>query len=1673
MPLSLLKTQLNSAVKDDELTLVDNLIPGFGDFSNELFEKDSITVRESHLKLEDDRLELSGVSDLPLWGQVPICVEFTYLSDQLHFKLDATLPEARALEIPSFRVTNLSLSFSNQPEEEIEGALTGDIRLFNGAFVKVSLGLPVIPDSWYFSMEAAPVDIPDLKTMGEWIGLANIVDFLPEGMGAIEGLQLSGFNVVFNPSEKSVDYLGLGISAKKFQILPELLNLEEANFSLQVSSPFQAENRSVSLGIGAAIMIQAVSLPVSLERSGDGDWSLYLQDTFSHEVPSLSDLISNFGGAGLIAALPPQVTAITNLRINELGVEFNEKTRVVHSLSLGISNEEWTIIPDHISVNDSELKLAVHQPFSEARTIQGEVSSTLMLGDVVVYLRASLSDTFAFEGSIPEIPLTILLKELLGDVKLPDLLPDLSFEDISVAVTPSKGDFVFSGKSKMVWTLGNENLECSVDLTISRSESNLTCSVGVTATGPVMVATDVLTFNSASLVFNLNADKTWAISADSSVKVFEHSLAFKARFEKGVEGQQLTLSSTHETEKALLKITGVASINYREIGIVIEKPVASDVYGWTLYADGGMQIEPALRLDGRIDLVKAAGAFELIFKPREAKLNLPIFPKQGNMKQDIEGVLSLEGFSFKKTTDQWHLQASGSLTLNGLPIAVNRLLNPSQPEVPFKIDSTFKINHKGAEVSVKSPFHFPVPFPDITIDKTPISVGTGAIGISELSLKIGSSIDLTTRLGIALPQKTNFIFGSRPDGNPNFELFKTYITEDFVNSSFDIGLTVGTGGISANLYSSPLKQDILTIQRKDGSSYCDFDFGELGALLFVIPEFKLDFATSSLQAKGGFRIHPDKPLSLPLGPLKKLLEGLGAKVIGDALPSKLPLKGVSIYDEARQEFKHDELIALLNSLSENSLPKEVAEAIREVSKYSNLLPDALKPYLNFEIPQSLFFHVEVTPDLSLKCNFSVYDPSRPKEEQAGIAPIKMLMPGSPTSLLGIQLYGFSIGQLWSGALLLAEVDFISDQFDMIEMAASLVASAVAGDDNPLASSKDIHKRFMARNVFVPIIYQAGVPIPIPLFYDQIGFETTTAVGGNVQGHIGFPRPQLSITELLKALVNVKEFIVNKDYFFKPEDKPEGLDLKVQLPNNFLKLPKYLGGHVLGHQGDFEISGYQIATKTLNFLKRTSLKDIVEIIPLEHRRGQIGGAKIIGPINLPELRWLITTVEEFEDPTIYRPLGISDGEREKVLELIPPHGNVNEGVVTFLAAAWDIGVAQLDCRFAMLAGEGNFGTGVSLKGKVQNTLDFSLKGRLAVSTKPTPGISIVGKSHFTFGGLQIFDSEGVVLIKDEHFIIAGKFHLFDPVHSAVNVSGDIDAVISQTALSLKGRVNVDILKGIFSSESNIEIRNGNLWVKSSFLSQFVEFQVYTDPTVVRIDFNLASFFGLRNQLWISKDGKSVRGKINASVGSLSFSSDFNSINSTNTISGSCAFHLGAIKLLNGDINVSPDAFSLALKLDLPRTEISSFNSNLSGSINRYGFTVSGGWGLWLGLNFGGGLKVGIRGSGTLRLDGSGLTSSIEIQGELGLINLPKVVASSSFRIWYGRPCLLLAWNAYGISGGFNNLLAIALDGTGVTPRLEGDPYRWEVWKKHGGVCLSSGWKSWGDDIHLEWPHELRP
>src|SRR6185503_18159257 len=354
-----------------------------------------------------------------------------------------------------------------------------------------------------------------------------------------------------------------------------------------------------------------------------------------------------------------------------------------------------------------------------------------------------------------------------------------------------------------------------------------------------------------------------------------------------------------------------------------------------------------------------------------------------------------------------------------------------------------------------------------------------------------------------------------------------------------------------------------------------------------------------------------------------------------------------------------DFITAIETLGGFKVPAEVIDTLKIMESRFDALPDRFKSYLKIEIPDRFEFNISITTDGGTRGRIWVQ----------GDKPIKFLMPTvGPIGpqLRGTELYGLTFGEILGGQLLILNVDARVDTFDLVTLALALVLPL---DKLPLAPNpRALTNRFIIKDLFMLVIYQPVIPIPVPLFFGELGIEYLGLEGIAFQTHWGFPKPKLNMGEASAIFSQFKRFFTDHNYLLDAGKAPKDLTLQLNIGSNYIGLPKYLGGSVLGTQRPLApINAFENLAHLLNFLKTLTLNEVVQAIPLDQR---VGNEQVIfGPLNI-KATWLMTTPDEFKR-VAYQRLNVSSGDTASFLAVLPAvaaakGGGTNEqGLVLFL------------------------------------------------------------------------------------------------------------------------------------------------------------------------------------------------------------------------------------------------------------------------------------------------------------------------------------------------------------------------------------------------------------------------
>lgn len=1137
---------------------------------------------------------------------------------------------------------------------------------------------------------------------------------------------------------------------------------------------------------------------------------------------------------------------------------------------------------------------------------------------------------YGLEWTLETVDLGAIATLFLDGATLPEELPNLAFADVTATIRPSTGAFSLSAASAGAWAFPANgggltiseaafNLERIVAGTGTERTSQIKASVSIQGDESVDIAAD-FTLNGFGLAFELEGSD-WQVQGNVAATLFDESLTLAATYAQQEGVRSLLLSASAPGLRELISLNGSGSFGIMGLALAYSRAVTvpgepASPAEWSLAAQGRMAVPDVFDFEGTLTLSKTATETSLAFEPETAVVTLPM-----PASDDATMTLAFGEISFVRRTptsviprSTWVFEASTALSFVGWHSDV-------QARLPEAINATFRATNNSVRVTadrVLAPFDFELPAIEID-DDLRIALGSARLDVTDLAIGLGQSIELSARIGVGLPSELNNLFGIKENGDPALELFNTFDPTQPDDTTVEVELTINAvGGIRLVPRTAILKA--VELVEENGITFWHLDLGDFGAVKFQVPVFGYNASNSSFQTSGGFEVV--RPLSLPLTPAKLLLKAAGMDAIANGIPDGIPLRPIAILDD-QGNFQTEALVELLEQVSDGDLPDELGDALNTIGDQLERLPSSFRDYLNVQIPESFSFDLAVTPTGEIRLNAQVNE---------GDPPVRLLYPSfSPLpvpmpALNGVELRRLSLGTLSGGSLFLLQVDAELDQFDLLTLAGSLL---IPSDRNlPLPDSRDLHRRLVLNNLFMIIVYQTGIPIPIPLFYDTLAIDYLGLEGINFETRAEFPEPSLNLAEMSEVLSKLKRFFTDRDYLLDPNDPPEDFNLRFTfpLPHNFLQLPEYLGSQKLGSADTgVEIDAYRNLAHLLNGFKTLSLNELIQAVPLEHRVNHVDVS--FGPLSMGA-GWLVTTPGEFQQlaahpadrQRVYDQMGFTSDEAATAAFAIAPlpataEPTQAEGLVALLRGNCNLAnIASLDAVFGLAAsGPQGFSTGFRIAGNITHVLDLELAGLVAINspnpTTPTTtdAFRLAGHSHLTLLNHRIFT--GDVQILNDTFQLSGALSLF-PANSPLQINGQLSGLISPSQFYLSGDVSTS-LAGFELVGTKALLDNQRLFVQGSWLGVTTTLDVTArGQTVIlqgQVDVDL---WGLQANLGIDIDtaqGAIVKGQVQG----------INLLNGAFRLSGA-----------NGQPNPS---VLLQVGPNLPLT------ANLSGAVSLLGFT----------------------------------------------------------------------------------------------------------------------------------------
>ncbi|HET7234508.1 MAG TPA: hypothetical protein VFJ16_31135 [Longimicrobium sp.] len=1044
------------------------------------------------------------------------------------------------------------------------------------------------------------------------------------------------------------------------------------------------------------------------------------------------------------------------------------------------------------------------------------------------------------QGAAPIDIGAILSRFVPGGIALPPELPGI--EGLTISGVEGSFDltthaYAFQGTASIArFTAGTLTLsEATGSLSLSGTGAalqELTVTVSAHARQELVPELQVETVTFELHLKRGDAGWEWRVGGSLAIRLLDlPSLTLKADAGNG----RFAFSAVPESPLAW-SVPGVVEGSFGRLELELKR-AESGAIAWHLEGAGALKVASLPRASGTLGIYDEPGKKGFAFTADEGQepltVEIPLVP--GMEAMTVGGTFRLDQFSILKEAE-WEVAVESTLRL-----IVPR---PSSPQSDDPVDRSLALlndllgnpvtarlaaSAAGVTLHARNLPRIPIPVP-VVVNGELVMDRMGRIGVDAIDLRLGSSFHAEATLALTLPEEINNVFGEE-NGKPRVRLLnREFRVTLSVDSARGLGFELGSSPIDlrgSGLFADEVEETPagprtwtrftlgpvtfrfaeIPDPQEAGKKWWHFDFAELGEVAFLKP--RLTFDGASFAASGGFNIVRD--VRLPAGPLRAGMRQLGLNALADALPDSIPLLDLHVLRDdgaGGRVFDADAFVDVLERIRADTglqVPvEELRPVVRLLAGQFNRLPEGFREYLDVTIPRQLELDIAFTPSAGFGLKLDVRAPRDP---------LRLLVP-TPMGFQGITLRKFALGELLSGSLLLVDVDVAVDQFDIVSLAASLFLPAEVADT--FTRTTAIQNRLVVRDVMVLVILATQVPIPVPVWFSQVGVQRYGLEGLEAQALLNNNLANVTLVTALRGLVDLyrelRAFFTDADRLL-PADlfSRNGLNLGVNVAPGFVRLPRYVGGALLGSEETlFTLGVDQLLVPVANFVKKPDPGTILGIVPLEYRNGVLGDGGqgvALGPFRV-RAAWLFSTLRELdtlaaalpeERGAFVRSLQATGGGSTFVQALRgvvgeAAGGQPHDGVVLYLAGGVDLAVPHLPVSLDAYAGvlvERGRGvlTQFRVAGSVGTLLAMDVGGLFAAKVHPAadgrqPRAELLLDGHARLDVLGHRVVDAAIALEAGVFTFHSRLSLFPP-GSGFTVDAEVEGRISNDALWVHG------------------------------------------------------------------------------------------------------------------------------------------------------------------------------------------------------------------------------------------------------------------------------------------------
>lgn len=723
----------------------------------------------------------------------------------------------------------------------------------------------------------------------------------------------------------------------------------------------------------------------------------------------------------------------------------------------------------------------------------------------------------------------------------------------------------------------------------------------------------------------------------------------------------------------------------------------------------------------------------------------------------------------------------------------------------------FRIDKEGALIELPDEHVAGFNVPNLVLppmgDYPALDLGPSRFSVGKLQLELTRKFEISASFNLYyyLPQHLNLLFGKDAKGDPRFVLFETYDPEKGDSSpSFSVQFFAKVGAkpsIGANIDKIPTK---FFGQASDPDYWVinigpvdERGEGKYGSIWIGKAALSFDLAQGgfTLDAKWDVKKNPEIPLDL----LKRLLSSSVSPDLARLLPDSVP---VPISNPPKFIEGGELNVGKVNAFFGNKLPDVILRALDQLAKVVKNLPVTLTEYFNVPDYGKMHIRLVITATASVEIQLIAPDPG---------VKILYIQPSAIPSIQGITLKKFVFGQVFGGAAFKIAIDATFDTFDVVSLGAALLAPESSYPY--IGLPKNYMNRLYMQDLLVLVFYQAGVPIPVPLFYEKIGVSYKGIGNTTFESSFEFPMPKINLAELGDFVKNLIKFFTDPK-FRMPDAKYEDMKITFSVGPNYFESGLLRTGKIGITEKFTPFDLYKTVTAIMNTAKFFDVEEFVKSLPLDKRVGSVATQVDFICMKL-SASWLLTTPAEFVDGKLYEKFLGPGSDPGLFMRILPGKVTVKDrGVLFFLKGTWDTDYSSLSAGFGSIAmNAGRFATGFFAKGNIAGVFNADILAYVKFDPPEKP-FELYGTGCTTLNiiGIQIFSGQTTLYASNERFYLDGSFSLisYPPLINIGSRPGEqTGGVVSKEIFQLGGNIELQIL--IFRFSGTAEISNKGISV----------------------------------------------------------------------------------------------------------------------------------------------------------------------------------------------------------------------------------------------------------------------